>query len=252
VHYGARTYGATTTGDHGPVRTSSRLFSEPNAPSNPGMQRYSPRDHGTTVVRERDVPISRNGGFSSPGTDGATTDRLSPRSDRSSVRERTSGSSSERTFRDYNNGNDQQTSRPSPRQDYSPREFSPRTQASPRFESPRQESPRFESPRQESPRFESPRQESPRFESPRQESPRFESPRVNTPSPRSNNLDQSYRTFTPRRESSSERTFSQPSYSSPRSNGGFNSGGSSQTYSGGASNSVGGGGGSVRSSPRSH
>lgn len=230
IHYGARTYGATNSGDHGPVRTSSRIFSEPNGSSNPG-QRFSPRDHGTTVVRERDVPINRNGGFSTPGSDGATSDRLSPRADRSTVRERTNGTSTDRTFRDYNNGNDQQSNRPSPRQEYTPRDYSPRQQASPRFESPRQETPRFESPRQET--------------------PRFESPRVNTPSPRSNNFDQSYRTFTPKRESSSERSFSQPSYSSPRSNGGYNSGGSaSHSYSG--STSGGGSVSSVRSSPRSH
>ncbi|MEP7268951.1 MAG: hypothetical protein ABI844_15090 [Saprospiraceae bacterium] len=243
VHFGPRTYGATTTSDRGPSRTTSRVFSDPGSNPNTGLGRVSPRD--VTTVRERNTPITRNpSGSTTDGTTSGVNGRMSPRNnDVNVIRER--NQTNERvikTYRDYNengssngslnNGND--NSRISPRsndntfgrsknQDYTPQRQSPNDGKNDN-EGLRSNSPRtFSSPRQQeqSPRFNSPRQESPRFEAPRQQSPRFESPRQQ-----------------------SNPTYNSPRVESPRSSGGDNGGGARS--SGGSS------GGAVRSSPRNN
>lgn len=220
VHFGPRTYGATTTSDRGPSRSSGRIFSDPGTPgynpnANPGdLRRTSPRETEVTTVRERNTPLSRQpqGDISNDNTSGANS-RMSPRNnDNNVVRERNQSTERVRTFRDYDNGtnnsgatsprSNDNGSRPSPRindnstrsrnfEPSSPRSFE-RNEGYDNDRSIRSnrstESPRFEAPRQQSPRFEAPRQQSPRFESPRHESPRFESPRSESPrfdSPRS-------------------------------------------------------------------
>lgn len=215
VHFGPRTYGATTTSDRGPSRSSSRVFSDPGTfrPTTPDpSNRKSPRETQSTVVRERNVNVDRR----NPTSDQGAPERVSPRmDDRGTVRERTQPSTP-KTFRDYDNGQTDrpQTTRPSPRSnednfrerirssEQSPRGSQPQYEQrsngtenervreipqseNPRFESPRSESPRNQSSRQQqTERFEAPRQQSPRYEAPRQQSPRSESPRQD--SPRSN------------------------------------------------------------------
>ncbi len=270
VHFGPRTYGATTTGDRGPSRSSSRVFSDPgqNRPANPGLKR-SPRDEvNTTVVRERNIAIDRN----NPSSQEGLQDKTSPRStsDRESVRERTqSNPSSPKTFRDYDSGQSDhpQSTRPSPRSnedsyrerirsneystprstpDEESRQSSPRTERS--RETPRNESPRFESaPRQESPRFE-PRQESPRYEAPRQESPRYEAPRQESPRPVSPRKDNEGASVRSRSNFPDRVDYSRSSGNSSSSFGGGSRGSSSPSYSSPSAGSSNAGGG--RTSPR--
>ncbi len=201
VHFGARTYGATLTGDNGITHTSGRAFPSPSSPSNPGLGRISPRDASTTIVRERPNTFGRgnepigNSGISNGG------DRLSPRAfDQNTVRERPQSDRTFRTYRDFDNGSTGATPT-SPRSNDGFRsslrsidrerfqsDINPRIRGNEdTYSSPRNFSPRFEAPQQ---RFDSPRQSSPRFEAPSHSSPRWESapqqfssPRQSAPSP---------------------------------------------------------------------
>lgn len=205
VHFGPRHYGATTTSDRGPSRSTTRVFSEPTGKvGNDPLRRTSPRDVETTVVRERNVPINRNNTGTEPN---GTTDRVSPRGLNNGQNEtsRAKPEKAERpVFRDYNDNNRTDpgsNQRNSPRINDNSNQERSRTQESPRrndnISSPRNDAPSSPSP-SVSPRknndFESRRMEvSPRNneqwqqprESPRSVSPQFEAPRQ--ASPRRNN-----------------------------------------------------------------
>ncbi len=108
--FGPRRYGTTTTGDRGPSRSSTRIFSEPtgNSTGQP-LRRTTPRDVETTVVRERNVPISRN----QPKAAEGSSDRISPRGNNESSR--ATQTEKPRSFRDFDNNTQDNNQRNAPR-----------------------------------------------------------------------------------------------------------------------------------------
>lgn len=264
--FGPRRYGTTTTGDRGPSRSATRVFSEPtgNTIGQP-LRRTTPRDVETTVVRERNVPINRN-----PPTGSETpSGRISPRGNNET--NRATQPEKPRSFRDFDDNNNDNNQRNSPRINDNSNQERTRNLESPRRNEPISV-PQYQAPRTGgsgnegsnrsgavSPRNNDglqsrqmevaprnhPYQETPtestRMRLPRAESPSYSSPRTN------NNPNSSILRGSGNSGSTGNRIFDSPSRSGNSGFSGSSSSGGSGRSGGSAPQSSGGGG---RTSPR--